>query len=142
MNRLPQFFAKSAGATIMIHTFSARNFTSFYEPLELDFRIGKAVPEDYLTFKSSSGSRLSSAMVTIGHNASGKSNVLKSIVTLCNIAAYSFHALPDEPLVYEPHSFHQDEPTSFQIDFETPSGSIYRYNLTYDSSTIYYESLK
>lgn len=126
----------------MLHTFSAQNYLSFQDEVTLDFRLGKSVPDDYLSFVSPSGTRLSTAMVVLGHNASGKTSLLKGLAFLANFVAHSFHSAPSSGTNLEQHFLAYDEPSLFSVEFEADDGNIYRYNLMCSSERVFAESLR
>lgn len=125
----------------MIHTFSAENFLSFAGRVNLDFRVGRAVQEDYTTVTSPHGDRISLAMVVLGPNASGKTALLKALNYLSDFAANSFEFRSDGNTKLQPHLFKATEPSSFEVEFEQ-NGDLFRYYLAVDQNRVLHESLK
>ncbi|MEA1052024.1 AAA family ATPase [Lamprobacter modestohalophilus] len=77
---------------------------------------------------------LSKALAVMGANGSGKTNAIKVLAFLHWFIGHSFRAEPDEPIPFEPHFFAEDEPSEFELLFDT-AGTIYRYGSHTDAPT-------
>ncbi len=126
----------------MIYYFSASNFKSFHNPLTLDFRLTAGEPDDHLALLTERGDRVSTVLAVLGANASGKSNAIRALVTLADIAADSFLSPPDSMGPLLAHDLHQDEASTFEIEFEAGDKQIYRYTLALSAAGILSETLK
>ena len=60
----------------MIHSIKWQNFFSFAEENEISFVVGKAMPEDFSSFNTPGGTRLSKIIAVLGANASGKTKLI------------------------------------------------------------------
>lgn len=124
----------------MIYVFRFKNFYSFAEKCEVSFMLNRQVPDSDLLFESPRGARLSKMMAVIGPNASGKTNILKSLSFLSDFASNSFSNKPDTKIAVSSHFFSDEEDSEFEIEFEL-KGEHYRYSLTANSERVVHESL-
>ena len=125
----------------MLHRYRFKNFFSFAEETEVSFQLNRQVPDSDLVFLSPSGVRLSKAVAAIGPNASGKTNVLKSLVFLGRFVSYSFTSgKPEDAIPVQAHFFSDSEDSEFEIEFEV-NGQQYRYWLVVNPERVVHESL-
>jgi AAA15 family ATPase/GTPase len=118
----------------MILEFGARNFFSFKEGFEVSLRLNSKCPSDV-----SNGKNFSNVICIKGSNASGKTNVLKSISFIKEFCQNSFAYKPEEKIMVEPH-FESKEPSGFYIDFSLDDIE-YRYELELTKSIVVSEIL-
>lgn len=120
----------------MIHKLTFKNFFSFKEEVSISFVVDGNAPDTDAYFKDAFGNRISKIMTVIGANASGKTNLLKSVEFLRWFIMDSFSDLePDSPItrsnneIFKPFAFCEDEaPSTFEITFGLSEG-IYKYAL-------------
>ncbi len=126
----------------MIHRFSVSNFFSFMEKAEVNFLVNRNAPESNAYFEDSFGNRLTKLIALVGPNASGKTNLLKSLGFIRWFVADSFSTLkPDDEIVFKPFLFRSEiKPSSFEIEFEI-NNKIYKYELSTTTKRIISESL-
>lgn len=125
----------------MLRRFRAKNFYSIRDELELTLLLGKRTPDDARSSLGTHGEKISKLMVLIGHNASGKTNILKVLAFVSWFMQQSFHALkPDEQIPFAPHFSTPDLPTEFEVEFEYDD-KIWRYSLTLTPERVLHESL-
>jgi len=126
----------------MIHSIKWRNFFSFAEENEISFVVGKAMPEDYGSFYTPGGTRLSKIIAVLGPNASGKTNLMKVLPFLCWLMLDSFQAGKlEKKLNFRPFLFHKKVQSSMmEIEFEC-DGILYRYHVTFTEEKILTEML-
>jgi len=126
----------------MIHSIKWRNFFSFAEENDVSFVIGKGMPEDYGSFVSPSGTRLSKIIAVLGANASGKTNLMKVLPFLRWLMLNSFQAgKPDGELSFQPFLFYKKaQPSMMEVEFEVKK-ILYRYRVTFNGSRILGEIL-
>ena len=125
----------------MIHKYRFKNFFSFAEETEVSFVLNRQVPDSDLVFESPGGARLSKILAVIGHNASGKTNVLKPLAFLKWFIAHSFiTSTPEDKNLVQSHFFSNMTDSEFEIDFED-RGRQYRYSLVINPERVVHESL-
>ena len=128
----------------MIHRLAFSNFYSFKERVEVDFVVDKHAPETDAYFKDAYDNRISKIMTVVGANASGKSNLLKSLPFLKWFITDSFSLDPKSEIDrdFEPFLFCSEKKTSnFELIFEIES-EIYQYILELTKIQVIKESLK
>lgn len=126
----------------MIHRISLKNFYSFLEETEVNFVVNEKAPDTTSYFRGSYGDRLTKLMAVLGPNASGKTNLLKSISFLDWFITNSFsEAGPKEKIPFKPFLFcSEDKPSKLSVDFEIAQ-KLYRYNLEMNQEMVFSESL-
>lgn len=129
----------------MIHKISFNNFYSFKDTVTIDFVVDKNAPDTDAYTTDVYGNRISKIMTVVGANASGKTNLLKSVAFLKWFIADSFSSLdPKEKIVrsFRPFLFCKDvRPSSFEIVFEVMN-DIYEYKLTLTAERVLSEHLR
>lgn len=125
----------------MLRRFSVKNFYSIYEKLEFSLLLTGAQQVDNRITQGVEGDNISKIMLIAGHNASGKTNILKVLSFLPWFMLHSFHQLqPKEAIPLEPHFGAVDEPSEFELEFEHRQ-QIWRYQLTLTKERVLHESL-
>jgi hypothetical protein len=124
----------------MLHSYAFSNFQSFFERVEVDLTISrKTALTDWMT-DSVCGNRVSKLLAAIGHNASGKTALLKPIAFLHWFVSQSFASTPSSAIPFSPHVVHASAPSEFEcvFDFE---GTLWRYVLRCTPQMVLYEAL-
>jgi AAA15 family ATPase/GTPase len=131
----------------MIIDFSISNFRSFKDDHMLSMHVEglrTRHPSNYTLIEDDRIAVLRSAAV-LGANASGKSNILTALSALRWIILSSAQLKDGEPIPpYEPFRLSPDSekrPVRFEIEFVTPSGSRYRYEVAFSAVKITEERL-
>ncbi len=122
----------------MLLNITVENFRSYNEPQTLsliasdDSEINAVNVGDVMVRK---------AAVIYGANASGKSNLIKALITLIDILRFDLNQPTEQHRapVYTPF-FKNHNPTSISIDFSIDD-KIYTYTLSYDDKKIHTEKL-
>jgi uncharacterized protein len=127
----------------MLYSITFKNFYSFGEETTLNFVVNEKAPDNHGYFKTPLGTRLSKVETVIGPNASGKTNLLKTLPFLKWIIVDSFNLKPDSPLVIQPFAFGDtlSQPSSMSVVFEL-NGKIYNYSLELNKTRIINEKLE
>ena len=125
----------------MLKSFTIKNFQSFKEQAHVSFEQGKLSSNDFQSFETPFGSKLSKAVAVIGPNASGKTTLIKSLAFLTWFFKDSFHQLKIEDLIpVAPHFSNTKEPREFEIEFICQNGE-WKYKLVLDEKRVYSEAL-
>lgn len=128
----------------MIHKLSFSNFNSFKNEVVIDFVVDKNAPNTDSYFADSYENRISKVMTVVGANASGKTNLLKSLVFLKWFIIDSFSSLTAKHDIvgFFPFLFcSEDKKTTFDIVFEIVD-EIFEYKLELTKKNIIHESLE
>ena len=119
----------------MLISFGARNYMSFKEGFEVSLELSSSCPE-----LTSTGKRFSEAICIIGANASGKTNVIRSLTYIADFCCNSFNSKPEDSLRAVSFAW-QKEPTYFFVEFML--GDLrYSYVLELTSNVIISEKLE
>lgn len=127
----------------MILRYSAKNFFSFKERVEVDFTVGPQAGQRPGIIETDSGSRVNLVLGVLGANASGKTNLLKPLGFLSWFVLESASLKPDSKILCEPFAFvvgPEDQPICLELEFEF-SGGIYRYELEILGNLVLHEAL-
>lgn len=128
----------------MVHKFSAKNFFSIKDTLEVSFEVNNNAPDNSGYIKDFNY-RTSKIMATIGPNASGKTNVLKILSFLRYLIVDSFTDLkPSERIPLYPYAFVGREnnlPTVLSVTFSC-GDSLYEYFISLNQDQIMDEKLR
>src|SRR6185437_12915784 len=90
----------------MIYKFSAKNFYSFKDFIEVSFEVNNNAPHTNAYVKASEDTRVSKVLSVIGPNASGKTNLLKILTFIHYLICHSYANLkPDEELPFSQYKF-------------------------------------
>lgn len=119
----------------MLHRYAFRNFYSFRDEVDVDFRMPKTLRGPGVT-----DSRLSKVMAVVGANASGKTNLIKTLSFIRWFVGDSFREDPEERIPLESHFFSDDASSSFEVEFSV-SGEVWRYALELTPERVLHESL-
>ena len=128
----------------MIHRLAFSNFYSFKNKVEIDFVVDKHAPETDAYFTDEHDNRVSKIMTVVGANASGKSNLLRSLSFLKWFITDSFSLDPKSEIDrdFEPFLFcSEKKSTNFELVFEIES-EIYQYILELTKIQVVTETLK
>jgi AAA15 family ATPase/GTPase len=118
----------------MILEFGGRNFYSFKEGFEVSLRLSASCPK-----KISHNKKYTNVLALKGANASGKTNVLKVLPFIREVALNSFSLKPEEKIAFGSF-FHNDEPTSLYIVF-SENNIEYKYEIELTQDKIISEVL-
>ncbi len=126
----------------MIKKISIKNFYSIGEEQELSVEIG---PKDILDDSAKKMSRIGSfnlVSCVIGHNASGKTNVLKAITFLFWLINQSYTSFKSEDRIpYEQHKLLPNQSSQIMIEFFDKE-VFYEYLIEFDQKKILKERLR
>ena len=124
----------------MLHAYAFKNFQSFAERVEVDLTINrKTTLTDWMS-EDAYGNRVSKLLAVVGHNASGKTALLKPIAFLHWFLSHSFASAPDSTIPCSPHVIHATEPSEFECLFDF-DGTQWRYVLTCTQQRVLHEAL-
>lgn len=126
----------------MLVSFSIKNFYSIRDKVTISFEANKTKEFDK-RFRVIGDKVLSTAMVFMGGNASGKTTVLKGLVFIIWFMFNSFEASSEQSDIrFEPHFFaDNDEPSEFEVEFFADQ-KLYIYSLRLIKTRVLYESLR
>lgn len=131
----------------MIVDFSVTNFRSLKDEQTLNFHVEtgrERLACNYSEFEGGKLAVLRSGAI-FGANASGKSNFLRAISALKWLVERSGDRKDGQKILpYEPYVLSSEAaslPVEFDIEFIVPSGSRYRYNVTFNKDRILTETL-
>ncbi len=127
----------------MIRSFSCKNFYSFADESKVSFLVNEKTPNKETYFSAPSGDRLSKALVVIGPNASGKTNLIKILPFLKWFILESFNMKPEAKIPVKPFLFHdfKDKPIELSVEFEIKK-NVYIYSLALNGKRVLTEELK
>jgi hypothetical protein len=128
----------------MIYSFGGRNFYSFRDDFEVDFRVQAQASDREIFQIDSRGQKCNTVMAVFGANASGKTHLLKALGFLQWFILHSAQTKPDEGIHGGDMSFcfreKRDPATELFVEFEM-NGRHFRYELTLDTKRVLKESL-
>ncbi len=127
----------------MIRRLKVQNFLSFLDETELNFLVThKAPATPKYSFSANEGDRITKIMGIVGANASGKSNLLRTLTFLKWLILESFGNKPEQNLPAQPFLLKEApfEPSNIEVEFEW-SNLIYRYQVSFTQKMIISESL-
>lgn len=124
----------------MLHSYAFANFQSFAERVEVDLTVKRNSTLTDWMVDDVCGNRISKLMAVVGHNASGKTALLKPVAFLHWFICHSFASQPDTPIPFTPHLAHADKPTEFEFEFDF-EGNVWRYVLQTTSTRVLREAL-
>ena len=124
----------------MLHTYAFKNFQSFAERVEVDLTINrKTTLTDWMS-EDVCGNRVSKLLAVVGHNASGKTALLKPIAFLHWFISHSFASSPDSTIPCSPHVIHATDLSEFECAFDF-EGTQWRYVLQCTEQKVLHEAL-
>lgn len=124
----------------MLHSYAFSNFQSFAERVEVDLTVKRNTTLTDWMVDDVCGNRVSKLLGIVGHNASGKTALLKPVAFLHWFICHSFSSQPDSAIPFQPHLAHSDLPTEFECVFDY-EGSLWRYELQATSTRVLREAL-
>ena len=125
----------------MIRKITAENFFSFQSKSTLDLTTSAKTPTDYSFEPSGFGDQVSTLAGVFGPNASGKTNLLKSLSFLNFFIRHSYKELDTKESIPVDGFIGSSEPIKFNLEFEGKD-SVYRYDLELNSDSVISERLK
>ena len=127
----------------MIYSFGGRNFYSFKDPFEVDFRVKTQASERIIFQTDARAQKCNTVMGVFGANASGKTHVLQALGFMQWFILHSAQEKPDARN-WVPMRFcftaQPDPVTELFLEFEM-GGQHYRYELGVDETRVVKESL-
>lgn len=107
----------------MIRKIAVTNFLSILDRQEISFEVSGNAPDTTAYYTSASGTRIGKLLVCFGHNASGKTNLLRAFEFLRALICDSFSWKPEDDLPLQTHALSQERATVFSAEFETETES-------------------
>ena len=124
----------------MLHKYAFKNFQSFIERTDVDLTINrKTTLTDWMS-EDICGNRVSKLLAVVGHNASGKTALLKPIAFIHWFVSHSFASSPDSSIPCSPHVLHTLESSEFECVFDY-EGTQWRYVLECTQQRVLHEAL-
>lgn len=96
----------------MLISFGARNYMSFKEGFEVSLELSSSCPE-----AASAGRKVSDAICIIGANASGKTNIIRSLTYIADFCCNSFNSKPEDSLRVASFGGWEKGPSYFFVEF-------------------------
>jgi len=128
----------------MIYSFGGRNFYSFQDAFEVDFRVKPQASERHIFQTDARGEKCNTVMGIFGANASGKTHLLQVLGFLQWFILHSAQSKPDEETWASAAFCFTEKPdpvTELFMEFEM-GGQHYRYDLSIDATRVLTESLQ
>ncbi|PQJ27778.1 AAA family ATPase [Rubritalea profundi] len=125
----------------MIRKITTENFFSLQSEATLDLTTSAKTPTDYSFEKSSSGDQVSILAGVFGPNASGKTNLLKSLSFLNFFIRHSYKELDTTESIPVDGFIGSDAPIKFTLEFEGQD-NVYRYHLELNTEAVVIERLQ
>ena len=125
----------------MIKSIKVTNFGSIGATQELSFAITSKDVLDSSAISISPTQSVNLINCIIGHNASGKTSILKAISFVFWLIGHSYASIkPNAPIPISPHELHKDRLTKIEMEFLHDSHS-YLYSIELNQDAIYKEYL-
>lgn len=124
----------------MLHSYAFSNFQSFAQKTEVDLTVKRNTTVTDWMVNDVCGNRVSKILGVVGHNASGKTALLKPLAFLHWFICHSFASQPDSAIPFQAHFAHTNQPTEFECLFDY-QGSLWRYELQATPSRVLREAL-
>jgi len=125
----------------MIRRIALENHCSFLGSNELNLTASSKTPTDDSFVTSVKGDQISTLAGIFGPNASGKTNLLKSLVFLGYFLRHSYHdEHADEAIPIDPYAHNNKLPSRFTLEFEG-LGEVYLYELEIQKGAVKFEQL-
>lgn len=129
----------------MIYSFGGRNFYSFRDAFEVDFRVQAQASEREIFQTDGRGQKCNTVMAVFGANASGKTHLLQVLGFLQWFILHSARNKPDDGMTVGDMTFqfqeNRDPMADLFLEFEM-EGQHYRYDLSVDAERVRKESLR
>lgn len=124
----------------MLHSYAFSNFQSFAERVEVDLTVKRNTTLTDWMIDDVCGNRVTKLLGIVGHNASGKTALLKPVAFLHWFICHSFSSQPDSSIPFQPHLAHSESPTEFECVFDHED-SLWRYELLVTRTRVLREAL-
>lgn len=124
----------------MLHSYAFKNFQSFVERVEVDLTVNRKTALTDWMVEPVCGNRVSKLLAVVGHNASGKTALLKPIAFLHWFVSHSFGSSPGSPIPCSSNVIHATEPSEFECLFDF-DGTLWRYVLHCTPQMVLHEAL-
>ena len=125
----------------MLLSYRFRNFQSFKDWAEVDWSQNRKVPESQWLATTAGGERVAKVMAVLGHNASGKTALLKGLVFANWFISHSFAQMaPGDTIPVAPHFSAPEKPVEFEVVVEI-DGDLWRYELACTKERVLREAL-
>lgn len=124
----------------MLKKIKIRNFYSVGSEQELVFEIGKRDVFDNSAIKVSDDLTINAVNCFVGHNASGKTTVLKALSFIFWFMTDSYDIKPTRNMPFDPHEFMKDQSSSFELEFLLEN-SLHRYEIEFNKEGVLREAL-
>ncbi len=125
----------------MLRRLRIKNFYSIRTELELSLLLNARTPDDFRSMPTTDQHKASKVIALVGANASGKTNILKSLAFIHWFIKDSFVSLkPDENIPVVTHFAAAGEPTEIDIEFELDNKR-WLYSLKLTAQRVLHESL-
>ena len=127
----------------MINKISISNFFSIGETQEVSFEVtSKDILDDSSRKIANTTEAVNLVSCLIGHNSSGKTNILKAMTFLFWLINHSYTAVKsEEKIPYRPHEMKKKESSQIIIEFFNHS-DFYEYSIEFDQDKILKERLR
>jgi uncharacterized protein len=129
----------------MIYSFGGKNFYSFRDDFEVDFRVKPQASERDIFQSDLAGQKCNTVMGVFGANASGKTHLLQALGFLQWFVLHSAQQNKPDELVTDVESFQfqeqQDHSIELFLEFEM-EGHFYRYDLHFLNRLVQKEVLQ
>jgi len=125
----------------MLIRYSARNFQSFRDTVEVSLALNAKVHDLAWATESRTGLRLSTTLGVIGPNGAGKTVLLKPVVFAAWFIGRSFQAKADAPVPVAPHFSSPSDPTELEFEAEDDQGRLWRYVLHTTRERVLHEAM-
>ena len=123
----------------MILEYSCKNFKSIKDEITFSM-IASDTEKDKKNLMDFEGYNINKISAIYGANGSGKSNLLKSIIFLCNIIKNNIYSQPGDKLEAKPHKLSELEKTEYRIQF-IKDNNRYLYGNAFTKDKIFEEYL-
>lgn len=118
----------------MIHSFTAKNFYSIGDDIEVNFVSRTKNPRlEELYLDAPIGKKVAKISLIGGSNASGKTNVLR---VLAFLRYFIVNSVEKKRIAYNKNAFLINEDTELSVVFSIDDNSIYTYSLVIDTKNI------
>ncbi|MDD2709865.1 MAG: ATP-binding protein [Verrucomicrobiae bacterium] len=127
----------------MIYSFGGRNFYSFRDAFEVDFRVKPQASEREIFQTDFAGQKCNTVMAVFGANASGKTHLLQVLGFIQWFVRHSAQLKPDDKILDSMFFRFQKTPdltTELFVEFGM-DGKHYRYELSFQPTHVVSESL-
>ncbi len=123
----------------MLKNIRFNNFYSVGSEQELSFEVGSKDVHDHST-RPVNGTNINLVSCIIGHNASGKTTILKAITYLLWFIKNSYSRKQNEGTDFNQHKLYSSEYTNIEIEFFNDE-TLYKYKISLNEDIIFSEKL-